>query len=114
MSELSKLIFVLCLLGCHPQDVKPDPNPTPNPAPVVSDCEAMCQHIGPTKDGGLGCEEGNPIYDSDLPGTPGVPNESCTTFCEKQQENGVDLNPRCVVSVKSCGEIETARQQCGL
>jgi hypothetical protein len=71
----------------------------------------MCRHIGPE---GLACEEGEPVYDSDLPGTPGVPNESCAMFCEKQQENGVNLYTGCVAKVRSCAEIETARQHCGL
>jgi hypothetical protein len=71
----------------------------------------MCAHIGPVDEGGLGCAEGQPVYDSTLPGDAGVPNESCTQFCEKQQANGVFINPRCVMQVTSCSQIETARAQ---
>jgi len=71
----------------------------------------MCLHIGPGPEN-LNCEEGEAVYDSDLPGTPGVPNLSCTDFCEKQQENGLNLYPRCVAQVQSCEEIESARQNC--
>jgi len=101
---MRKLFLLLLLIGCHPQ-----PTPIPTPGPVSSDCAVMCQHIGPES---LGCEEGEPVYDSDLPGTPGVPNESCTEFCEKQQKNGLDVYPSCVAQVQSCAEIETARQHC--
>lgn len=109
--RLLPAVVGLLLLGCHPQDVKPTPPPDPNPTPVpvTSACESMCGTIGPD---GLNCEEGRPIYDSDLPGPPGVPNESCSAFCEKQQENGLNLHPSCVAKVKSCDEIESARQHC--
>ncbi len=72
-------------------------------------CDAMCKHIGPKSQGGLGCEEGNPVYDSDRPGPAGVPNKTCTDFCVEQQNNGVFINPRCVMKVKSCDEVEMAR-----
>lgn len=104
---MRRSLLLLLLIGCHPQ---PTPDP-PGPNPVVTDCETMCQHIGPEN---LGCDEGLPVYDSDLPGEPGVPNQSCTAFCEQQQENGLELNPRCVAKVQSCQEIETARQHCEL
>lgn len=71
----------------------------------------MCQHIGPKAQGGLGCPEGDPVYDSDLPGPRGTPNKSCEQFCKDQQSNGVFINPRCVAQVKSCDEIEAARQR---
>ena len=119
------LLLLLGGLGCHPQDIKPDPGPAPDPGPgptpdptpdpapdpVLSDCEVMCRHIGPDH---LDCEEGAAVYDSDLPGPPGVPNQSCAAFCERQQSNGVLINPRCVARVQSCDEIETARQHCEL
>jgi len=111
---MRSLFFTLLLLGCHPYDVRPTPAPEPEPQPVHSACADMCQAIGPVQEGGLGCEEGNSVYDSDLPGKPGVPNESCTDFCGKQQKNGIDLKPQCVAKVRSCSEIEPARQQCGL
>ena len=101
---MRKLLLVLSLFGCHPQ-----PTPIPPPEPGESDCAVMCQNIGPQ---GLNCEEGSDVYDSDIPGTPGVPNESCTAFCEKQQKNGLNLHPRCVAKVQSCGEIDPAREHC--
>ncbi len=69
----------------------------------------MCQHIGPADAGGLGCAEGQPLYDSTQPGEAGVPNESCTAFCQHQQANGVFINPRCIMQVTSCDQIEAAR-----
>lgn len=109
---MRRTLLLILLIGCHPQPTPiPTPGPGPGPAPVTSDCESMCQNIGPE---GLNCEEGGKVYDSDLPGEPGVPNQSCVGFCEKQQENGLDLNPRCVAKVRSCDEIETARQHCEL
>ncbi len=100
--------------GCHPTPTpSPTPTPTPTPPTPQSGCDEMCKHIGPVTAGGLGCEEGNPVYDSDVPGPAGVPNVTCVAFCEKQQENGVSLNTSCVSKVKSCDEIESARQHCG-
>lgn len=96
----------LGLIAC-PQAHSPNPSPPPD-----SDlCAAMCQHIGPTSAGGLGCPEGDPVYDSDLPGPPDVPNKSCLDFCKGQQTNGIFLNPRCVIQVKTCAEIEDARKK---
>jgi hypothetical protein len=66
----------------------------------------MCSHIGPN---GLKCEEGEPVYDSDIPGERGIPNQSCEDFCKQQQALGVFINPKCVMKVKSCDEIESAR-----
>lgn len=109
---MRKLLLLLVLLsGCHPQ-AKPEPGPEPGPIPEPgTDCEAMCEHIGPQ---GLNCEEGLPLYDFDLPGTVGIPNQTCVGFCEKQQANGVNLYPQCVVRATSCEAIEAARQNCEL
>ena len=93
------------LLACTPA-VPPSPNPIP--APDSTFCAAMCVHIGP---GGLNCPEGQPVYDSSLPGDAGVPNESCTDFCTRQPTVGVFINPRCVAEVTSCAGIEAARKQ---
>jgi hypothetical protein len=97
--------LVLGFLGCQP--TPPDPV-TPVPAPDSASCDDMCKHIGPKDQGGLGCEEGSPVYDSDVPGPKDVPNESCGDFCRKQQAQGVHLNPKCVVKVTSCDQIDTA------
>lgn len=86
------------------------PIPVPGPQPDSSYCAAMCAHIGPT---GLNCPEGMPVYDNSLPSDagPGVPNESCTQFCTKQQSVGVWINPKCVSQVTACSQIEAARQK---
>ena len=102
---MKSIILALCLLGCAcNQNIA---NPTPKPDSDI--CEAMCQHIGPKAQGGLGCEEGNPVYDSDKPGPKDVPNESCVEFCKETQDSGVSFNPRCILQVKSCDQIESAR-----
>jgi len=98
---MRNLFLALVLLGCHP-----DLKPTPAPGPVTSMCAAMCRQIGPVSEGGLGCPEGEPTYNDDLPGPVGVPNESCAAFCESQEKSGV-------AGVQSCSEIENARQNCG-
>lgn len=69
----------------------------------------MCQHIGPADAGGLGCAEGDSVYSSTLPGEAGVPNMTCTQFCQHQQANGVFINPKCVMQVTACDQIEAAR-----
>jgi len=104
--------LLTCLIGCIPPvPDKTTPNPTPEPA-ELTECEAMCDHIGPTEEGGLGCPEGEPVYDSDLPGPVGEPNQSCEDFCVQQEANGVSLNPECVAKVESCGQIEAAISGC--
>lgn len=110
MRRLLHLLPLLTFLTACPG---PSPGPSPNPIPTPDSalCGDMCKHIGPKDQGGLGCEEGTPVYDSDLPGPKGVPNKSCTDFCTGQQANGVFVNPRCVMQVKSCDEIESARQR---
>jgi hypothetical protein len=109
MRSVCLLLFAV-LIGCHP-DVKPDPGPTPGPTPTIDGCAVMCKHLAPVQEGGLGCEEGQAVYDSDLPGTPGVPNESCADFCHKQETNGLSINTACVAQVQSCADIEAARQK---
>jgi hypothetical protein len=97
-------LFCFLLVTCHQnQVIKPVPKPD-------SDlCDQMCQHIGPKDKGGLGCEEGEPVYDSDKPGPKDIPNETCEEFCRMTQENGISLNPRCLRLVESCDQIEDAR-----
>lgn len=91
----------LLLVGC--------PQKGPVPKPDSDLCSKMCQHIGSKDKGGLGCDEGEPVYDSDKPGPKDVPNESCEEFCKKTQENGVSMNPRCVFLIEYCDQIETYR-----
>lgn len=100
---LSLALFVLACPG--PQA----PGPTPVNPPDTDLCGAMCLHIGPKDKGGLGCEEGEAVYDSDVAGPPDVPNVSCEEFCKTTQNVGAFLNPRCVAKVKTCEEIELAR-----
>ncbi len=105
MKRLILLLSTLFWLGCPPQ---PDaPSPRPDPATDSELCGAMCDHIGPK---GLKCEEGEPLYDSDLPGPVGEPNETCEAFCVKQQDAGAFLNPRCVMQAPTCDTIEHFRQ----
>lgn len=92
------LVFVLLAgLSC---------NHTYNPKPIPGEdtCAAMCKHLND-----LHCTEGQPVYDSDLPGPADVPNESCEDFCKQEETNGVDLNPSCVAQVPSCDRIEEWR-----
>jgi hypothetical protein len=96
------------LLAAHCGPTKDPDSPSPNPADVPDSelCGPMCDHL---RD--LGCEEGQDYYDSDKPGEVDVPNATCEDFCLYQQENGVFVNPRCVMTVPSCDVIEEYRQK---
>ena len=62
--------------------------------PDTDQCGAMCLHIGPS---GLKCPEGEPLYNSDLPGPKDVPNQSCEDWCKDQQgkaDDDVPVQPR--------------------
>lgn len=97
------LMLGLGVSGCW----APDPvGPAPNPPPNTDLCVVMCARIGPQ---GLGCEEGGPVYNNDLPGPSGVPNQSCVANCEELQTKGFFVNPKCVATVPSCGKIEEYR-----
>ena len=97
-------VFAVLVCCCHPVA----PVPTPTPAPDGSSCALMCDHIGPK---GLNCPEGQSVYDSDLPGPAGTPNESCADFCTKQEQNGVFINPKCVAQAATCADIEPSRKK---
>lgn len=103
MRRIAITIF-LSLCSCPQQAVSPNPLP----APDTDACGLMCTHIGPT---GLNCQEGQDVYDSDKAGPKGVPNTSCTAFCQYEQDNGIFVNPRCVAQVSSCKDIEKWRQK---
>ena len=91
----------LAIVGC-PRDIIPPPNP-----PVDTDwCSKMCQHLQTLK-----CEEGEMVYNNDLPGPVDVPNQTCADNCVELQEKGFFVNPRCVTTVKACDEIESVRQK---
>lgn len=94
-------VLLIVLIACSSTQKSPNPIPAPD-----SDlCGAMCNHLVQ-----LGCEEGQPLYDSDLPGPRGIPNQSCEGFCQKQQKNGIFINPRCVMWASSCTAVEEMRQ----
>jgi hypothetical protein len=98
------LVLLALLVACT--KVPDVPGPSPIVVPNTDDCGAMCEHL---RD--LGCEEGDPVFNSDMPGQLGRPNQSCEDFCRETQTNGVFLNPRCVKRVASCEAIETARKK---
>jgi hypothetical protein len=99
------LLIAPLLMGCPPPDlVVPPPNP-----PVDTDwCGRMCEHLK-----GLGCEEGSPVYNNDLPGPLDVPNQTCEDWCMEMQdpEHLYFINPKCLSEVPSCDKIETYRQK---
>jgi hypothetical protein len=106
MPRLLWLLPLLMLVAGCPQT--PDrPVPPPNPPPDTDWCRTMCEHIGPK---GLKCEEGEDVYNNDLPGPTGVPNQSCADNCVELQNKGFFVNPRCVTDVPSCDKIEEYRQ----
>ena len=109
MKYLFPLLVSLALVGCPTTTTTQDPaTPTPIKPPYTDLCDEMCDHIGPEN---LKCEEGEDVYNDDLPGDAGVPNQSCEDFCRTLQEQGVNVNPRCVRLVPNCGSIEDYRQK---
>lgn len=98
------LLSAVLVIGCPPSKMPPSPNPAVIPDTDL--CADMCTHLQM-----LGCEEAKPVYDSDRPGPSDVPNLTCTQFCEEQQHKGTFINPRCVMKVAKCSEIEDARQK---
>lgn len=104
MKRLAWLVFpVVWLLGCPPSQ---PPVPPPNPPVDTDKCGEMCDHLKK-----LGCEEGGDLYNNDLPGPDGEPNQSCADNCKELQDKGFFVNPRCVAQVTTCEEIEPARQK---
>lgn len=95
------LSTTLLLIGCPNQTVR---SPNPTTAPDSELCGAMCTYLIQ-----LGCDEGKPLYDSDLPGQRGITNQTCEGFCVKQQANGIFVNPRCVMKAPSCTALEDWR-----
>lgn len=95
-------VALLVLAGC-PMD---PPIPPPKAPPDTELCGAMCDHLAK-----LGCEEGKPLYNNDLPGPPDVPNQSCADNCTELQKKGFFVNPRCVNTLTACSQIEALRQK---
>lgn len=91
---------LIAIAGCPSTPAIPPPNP-----PVDTDwCARMCSHLQALK-----CEEGEMVYNNDLPGPVDVPNQSCADNCVELQDKGFFVNPRCVATVSSCDEIEEVR-----
>ena len=88
--------------------------PVWNPAPVPDTeyCAAACEHIGPA-DGGLNCAEGQPI-EMKPDACSGVIDDvncvSCKKFCTDTQQNGAWLNPKCVVNIVVCSDIDKCQE----
>jgi len=98
--------FALLVAGCPPMEEPVSPSPTIIDPPDTDLCDDMCAHIGPE---GLKCEEGEDVYNDDLPGDKDVPNQSCADFCRELQEQKVMVNPKCILLTPTCEEIEDYR-----
>ncbi len=96
--------LLLVLLGCSSS---PDPVVPPPYAPTDTElCASMCIHLQE-----LGCEEGDAVYNNDIPGPDGLPNQSCESHCEELQTKGFFVNPRCVMVAPKCADIEAWRKK---
>lgn len=97
------MVPFLFIVGCPNTDIVVPPPPPPD-----SDmCGHMCAHLK-----SLGCEEGESVYNNDLPGPPDVPNQSCEDWCIELQDPDhlYFINPRCVATVPTCDDIEDYRK----
>jgi hypothetical protein len=99
------LVAALSLVTCVKYD-REAPSPNPTVVPDTDLCGPACKHLQD-----LGCEEAKDVYDSDLPGPVDVPNATCEGFCKVSQERGAFLNPRCLLLVPRCDQIETYRNK---
>jgi hypothetical protein len=79
-------------------------NPTPRPGPGADVFVEMCDHLDE-----MSCEEGKDVYNDDLPGPVDVPNQSCEDFYKSLQDEGIDINPKCIIQAPSCDVIEDYR-----
>lgn len=100
-AALAVLLSAMVLAGCPVQPITP-----PSPPPDTNLCAAMCDHLAK-----LGCEEGQPVYNNDLPGPVDVPNQSCADNCIELQDKGFFVNTKCVLTVERCTQIEEFRQK---
>lgn len=84
------LLLVVGLLGCTSERVIPEPViPKVEGSEWCDDAERNLL--------ALGCEEGQPTKKG----------KSFTEFClDTQQNGGIDLNPKCLATIKSCDEID--------
>lgn len=104
-------VVIMFYAGCTGGGIEPTWNPVP-----VSDteyCGPACDHIGST-DGGLNCQEGQPIEMKPDVCSGGIPDEvncvSCKKFCEDTQSHGVWLNPKCIINIQTCSQIDTCQE----
>jgi hypothetical protein len=89
-----KRLCTLCLLGlllagCPPQDTIPEP--------VIPEVEGTewCKRAEENLLA-LGCPEGQPTKKG----------KRFADVCRETQDNGIDLNPKCLAGVKACSEID--------
>lgn len=93
------LVSLPFFLGCGPNIP-----PRPGPAPHSDKIGEMCQHLK-----AMNCEEGQDVYNDNLPGPEDVPNQSCEDFHLELQKQGFDVNPKCVIQSPDCESIEDYR-----
>lgn len=82
------ITLFLLLAACGPAADRPHPR-APSDTPR---CPDACAHL---RD--LDCDEGKPLED----GT------TCEGFCQATQDSGHALSPTCVVTIRSCDELNT-------
>lgn len=92
MKKLISLFVLLSLfIGCD-SCLQPPPS---RPTPIVTDtdyCQAAEDNLIK-----LGCQEGRPTKTG----------KKFAAFCLETQQNGVFLNPKCLSTIKYCGEIDS-------
>jgi len=96
-------VFLLLVLGCWGCGAESMPEPPPHivPQPGEDKCISACAHMETAGPDGGACEESQPIQLKDG-GTV-----TCSEFCRYQHQNGVFWNTECLLTVKTCEEIET-------
>jgi hypothetical protein len=92
------VLFLFCL-GCGSTSSS-EPAPHITPQPGSDKCAAACAHMSATGPDG-GCDEAQPVVLKDGGAI------SCSDFCIYQQQNGVYWNTACLLTIKTCDEIET-------
>jgi hypothetical protein len=89
VKKLSPLLLLILCVACPSQDSVPEPE-----IPVVEGTE-WCERAEKNLVA-LGCEEGKPTKKG----------KSFAQVCKETQDNGVDLNPKCLSTIKSCDQID--------
>jgi len=104
------ITFAIIFGGCGPQG----PEPNVRVQPGIDRCGDMCQVfedlncVGYYEDIPIDCDS-DPVYkDFDICKDGGVVMLSCTSWCEYEMRNSVQLSPGCLAdNLVSCNEIET-------